>query len=83
MEDNREIEHMVEFLTSLVKKFRTIFPNHEYLRETRNVYDIYISPWMDKFLLPNREPDREYDERIKNRILETISELNKFLEKQQ
>jgi hypothetical protein len=38
---------------------------------------------MDKFLLPNREPDREYDERIKNRILETISELNKFLEKQQ
>jgi hypothetical protein len=42
MEDNREIEHMVEFLTSLVKKFRTIFPNHEYLRETRNVLYRFI-----------------------------------------
>ena len=65
MEDNQEIEGMVDYLTLLVKKFKTRFPNHEYLREIRNVYDIYISPWMDKFLLSTREPDREYDERIR------------------
>jgi hypothetical protein len=78
IESNKDIELLVQYLNSKIIEFRNLHPNSQTLLVTKKFYDEIIIPWMEEFQLTHQEVDQEYDEEMKNKILDLINFLNKI-----
>lgn len=78
-EDNKDIERLVHHLSDKVVAFRNCYPNNESLNDIRQFYDEVVIPWMEEYQLAHQEIDDEFDESIKNDILDLINSINRIL----
>ena len=80
-ESNEDIDRLSQYLSSKVVELRRKYPNSKVLEDAKELYDNVITPWMENYWLSHNEIDREYDEQLKNILLEWITKINEVLNK--
>lgn len=78
-ESNKDIENLRKHLDKIVLEFRRKYPKSNLLFVIKKFYDEVILAWMEDHYLVDKELEHEYDEIIKNKILDLINRINKKL----
>jgi hypothetical protein len=78
LESNGDITKLVDQLYLKIIKFKQKHPKSLILVELRRFQIEIIMPWMENYLNNNVEVDSEYDNQLKDEILDIINFLNKL-----
>jgi hypothetical protein len=81
IESNIDLSSMIKHLDSKVIELRLKYPKSNSFPCIRKFYQNVVIPWMEEYQLIGKEVDDEYDERLKNFILNWINTINKILRK--
>ena len=81
IESNEDLDLMIKHLDSKVVELRSKYPQSNSLPKIREFYEFVIIPWMENYHLRGIEVENEYDEEMKNLILNWIGTINKILPK--
>jgi hypothetical protein len=83
LEDNTSIENSIKYLDSLIVKLRNRSninnKNKQYLL---SLYNDVIIPWVDKYYITGVETSKDEEQEMMNIILDNISIISKFLNKE-
>lgn len=80
LEDNKNIEGYVKYLDSLILKLRTIKGIDEPTKQKLlSTYSEFISPWMKKYYLLNKEISENEEMEMIDIILDNINMINDLL----
>lgn len=80
-ESNIDLDSMVKHLDSKVVELRNKYPKSNSFPYIRKFYNFVIIPWMEEYQLVGKEVENEYDEELKNLILDWINTINRILQK--
>ena len=78
-ESNEDIRWIVNEFNKKVIRLRRKYPNTGLLPKLKEFNDEVILPWVENFYLDSVEVDREYDEELKNRILDRSNWIDRIL----
>lgn len=79
-EDNRDINNLIVHLNECIVKFRTKYPRKtKMLTDLSSFYTTVIVPWMENHDMTGVEVNQDYDEEMKNKILDVINIISIFI----
>ncbi len=81
LESNEDLDSMIKYLDSKVIELKKKYPNSQLLKDVGEFYKSVLDSWMWDFRMDGKEVENEYDEELKNLILEWITKINNVLKK--
>ena len=82
VESNLDVERLVNYLDEKVKQLKTKYPDSALIPKMKEFYDVVVIHWMEEYQLDSIEIEDQYDEDMKNKILDRILWIDKILKKQ-